>query len=78
MKDSPRDLRDFARATQRRLLLGGLALLFGVGGLLIYLFYGPAGAVLGLVCLAVGLLPVGLIGVALWVVEAVARKDDED
>lgn len=73
----PRDLRAFARSTQQRLLLGGVALLFGVGGVLIFLFYGPGGAALGMACLAVGLLPVGLILIALRIVEAAARRGDE-
>lgn len=74
----PRDLREFARSTDRRLVIGGLILLFGVGGLLIYLFYGLGGAALGIACLLVGLTPVGGILVALWIVEALARRVDGD
>jgi len=54
-----------------------LALLFGVGGILIYLFYGPGGAALGLMCLVIGLLPVVLILVALWIMEAILRRSHE-
>ena len=72
-----RDLRRYARSTQLRLALGALALLFGVGGILIYLFYGPAGAALGLMCLVIGLLPVLLILVALWIMEAILRRSHE-
>jgi hypothetical protein len=57
--------------------LGALAILFGVGGLLIYLFYGPGGAVLGVLGLAIGLLPVLLILVVLWILEAVLRRSHE-
>jgi len=69
-----RDLRGYARSTQLRLALGALAILFGIGGLLIYLFYGPGGAALGVLCLVVTLLPVGLILIALSVIDAVARR----
>ncbi len=74
MTQPSRDLREYARSTQVRILIGALALLFGVGGILIYLFYGPGGAALGLLCLAVALAPVTLIGLALWGLERVARR----
>lgn len=76
-QEPSRDLRRYARNTQLRLALGALALLFGVGGLLIYLFYGPGGAALGLMCLVIGLLPVLLILVALWIMEAILRRSHE-
>jgi len=78
--DGPRlskDLRRYARSTEMRLVLGALAILFGVGGLLIYLFYGPGGAALGAVCLIVGLLPVVLILVALWILDVVLRRSHD-
>jgi len=49
-----------------------------VGGGLIYLLYGPAGAALGLLCLIVGLLPVALIYIALTVADVVVRRSHED
>jgi hypothetical protein len=60
-----------------RLALGSLAILFGVGGLLIYLFYGPGGAALGILCLAIGLLPVLLILVSLWILDVILRRSHE-
>ncbi len=75
MTQPTRDLRKYARATQVRILIGALALLFGVGGALIYLVYGPGGASLGLVCFAVALVPVVLIGLALWGLERVAKSE---
>ena len=74
---SSRDLRKYARSTQLRLALGSLAILFGVGGLLIYLFYGPGGAALGVLCLAIGLLPVLLILVSLWILDVILRRSHE-
>jgi hypothetical protein len=74
---SSRDLRKYARRTQLRLGLGALAILFGVGGLLIYVFYGPGGAALGVLCLAIGLLPVVLILVSLWILDVILRRSHE-
>jgi hypothetical protein len=58
-------------------MLGALAILFGVGGLLIFLIYGPAGAALGTLCLVIGLLPVLLIIAALWILDAILRRSHE-
>lgn len=48
-------------------------LLIGVGGILIYWIYGIGAAFLGVLCIFIGLLPVGLIifilGVMEWIVE---------
>jgi cation transporter-like permease len=77
MTPPTRDLRRYARTTQVRIVIGALALLFGVGGILIYLFYGPGGAALGLVCFVTALTPVILIVLALWGLDRVARHGHE-
>jgi hypothetical protein len=68
-----RDLRAFARQTQVRLLIGGLALLFGLGLLLIFLIYGAGAALTGLLCLLGSLVPIALIFLSLrgidWIVK---------
>jgi len=69
-----RDLRRYARQTNTRLALGGVLLLFLVGDGLIYFFYGQNAAMLGLVCLILGLAPLVLIGLALWVIEWIAGR----
>jgi hypothetical protein len=56
-----RDLREFARQTNVRLLAGAFFLLFGVGVLLIFLIYGGGAAAAALACLLIGLIPIGLI-----------------
>jgi len=69
-----KDLRRYARQTNIRLALGGVLLLFLVGDGLIYFFYGQSAAVLGMVCILLGLAPLVLIGLALWFIEWIARR----
>ncbi len=61
-----RDLRKYARQTNTRLILGGLLLIFIIGDGLIYLFYGRNAAIMGLLCLILGLSPLILIWSVLW------------
>lgn len=63
-----RDLRQYARQTTFRLILGGLLILFLVGLGLIAWRYGFPAAGLGLLCLFVGLMPIGMIilTLAIW------------
>ena len=73
-----RDLRRYANQTNIRLILGGLLLLFLVGDGLIYMFYGKGAAIMGLLCLALGLLPLIIIWVMLWGIEWLARKANRE
>lgn len=73
-----RDLRKYARQTNARILLGGLLLLFTVGLGLIYVFYGPRGALTGLLCLLTAFVPIGLVVLALWLLEKLVRRSRED
>lgn len=68
-----RDLRQYARQTNVRLVAGFLLLLLFVGDGLIYLFYGRYAAMMGLICILAGLVPVVLILAALWVVDRVVK-----
>ncbi|WP_322807952.1 hypothetical protein [Thermanaerothrix sp.] len=63
-----RDLRQYARQTTFRLILGGLLILFLVGLGLIAWRYGLSAASLGLFCLLVGLMPIGMVilTLAIW------------
>ncbi len=72
-----RDLRKYSRQTNVRLAVGGIALLFVVGGGLIWFFYGRNAALLGVVCLAAGLAPIALIWLALGGVDWLVRKLDK-
>jgi len=73
-----RDLRKYARQTNTRLIVGGVLLLFIVGIGLIYLIYGPAAAGMGFLCMGVGLIPLLLIFLFLWVVEWVTKKANDN
>lgn len=70
-----RDLRKYARQTNLRLILGFLLLLVVVGDGLIYYFYGRYAAVMGLICIFVGLSPVVLIIGVLWVIDRIANQE---
>ena len=76
--EKPRDLRRYAQQTNYRLLVGGIALLYLVGGGLIYLIYGRAALVSGLVCLTTGLTPLILIYVFLAAMGYIAKKANEE
>lgn len=70
----PRDLRKYATRTNVQLIIGGLVLLFVVGVGLIALIYGPNAALLGFICLLGGLVPIGLIALFLFGLEAIGKK----
>lgn len=69
-----RDLRQYARQTTTRLIAGVLILLLTVGIGLIYVFYGEAAALMGLICLGTGLLPIGLIVLVLWILDRMVKR----
>lgn len=73
-----RDLRKYARQTNFRLALGAILVLFLVGGGLIWVFFGRNAAILGFICLAAGLAPIGLVWLALGGLERLARLLDKE
>jgi hypothetical protein len=72
-----RDLRRYARQTNTRLILGGIALLFLVGDGLIYWIYGRNAALLGFFCLIAGLSPLLLVWLALELVSWLSKQLDK-
>jgi hypothetical protein len=76
MKD--RDLRAYARQTNVRIAIGALLLLFVVGDGLIYIIFGPAAAVTGLLCLGAAMLPVALILLVLWGIDWMVRRANRE
>ena len=72
-----RDLRKYTRQTNFRLIIGGILILFVVGGGLIWLFYGSKAALLGLLCMLLGLSPIALIWVIFLVIEWIVNKSNQ-
>jgi hypothetical protein len=69
-----RDLREYAKSTQLRLVLGFVLLVFLVGDGLIFLFYGKGAGLAGLICLLGVLVPLGLVAVFLGLADLVVKK----
>jgi hypothetical protein len=72
------DLDKYHKTTTRRLILGGLLIIYVVGGILIYIFYGSGAAGLGILCLTVGLLPIIAIVIIFWVLDWIVKKANRD
>jgi len=74
----PRDLRQYARQTNIRLIFGALILLFLVGLGLIWWRFGPNAALLGLICLLGGISPLLIIALALWLMELISKHANKN
>lgn len=73
-----RDIRQYAQQTNIRLGIGFVILLIVVGIGLIYVFYGQYAALMGVACLTIGLLPLLLITLSLWLINQFVRKYREE
>jgi len=73
-----RDLRKYGRQTNVRLIAGALVLLFVVGDGLIYLIYGSGAALMGILCLLAGMVPVLLTILVLFLLEWIRKHADRD
>ncbi|HBG73871.1 MAG: hypothetical protein A2X27_09210 [Chloroflexi bacterium GWD2_49_16] len=73
-----RDLNKYKHETNIQLVIGAFILIFLVGDGLIYLIYGSRPALMGLICLLIGLIPVLLIILTItiinWSVKRANRK----
>ena len=69
-----RDLRKYAGQTSLRLVLGGILLFFIVGIGLIYGFYGVRAAIIGLLCMVLGLAPLVMIWFVLWIIDWLTKR----
>ena len=69
-----KDLREYARSTQMRLIAGFLLLVFLVGDGLIFLFYGRGAGLAGLICLLGALLPILLVVFFLWLADRIVKN----
>ena len=70
-----RDLREYAKSTKVRLVIGSLVLVFLVGGGLIFLFYGKEAGIFGLICMFGALVPVLLVIIFLLIADRVVKKN---
>jgi hypothetical protein len=68
-----RDLREYAKQTNVRMIAGAIFLLFVVGGGLIWLIYGNGAASFGFFCLMAGLAPVVLITLVFLAIDWILR-----
>jgi hypothetical protein len=73
-----RDLRKYIKQTNIRLIAGALFLLFFVGDGLIFLFYGPSGALMGLLCLLGGMVPVLLVVLIMMLLDWISKRANPD
>jgi hypothetical protein len=69
-----RDLRDYSKKTDRQLVIGGILLLFLVGGGLIWWFYGTGAAGLGITCLMAGVSVVLIILFLFWAIDRIIER----
>jgi hypothetical protein len=68
-----RDLRKYARQTNVRLSIGFAVIIFLIGDGLIYYFYGQGAAIMGALCILLGLAPLLLIFLAFLALDLVIR-----
>ncbi len=73
-----RDLRKYAHQTNVRLIVGALLVLFIVGDGLIYLIYGGGAALMGILCLLGGMVPVVLTVLILQFFDWIRKYADRD
>jgi hypothetical protein len=71
-----RDLRKYAKQTNIRLVVGALLLVFILGDGLIYFFYGKGAAILGLLCILAGMVPVVLTVLVLLLMDWTRKRID--
>lgn len=72
-----RDLRRYSRQTNFRLVVGFLVLVFLLGDGLIYVFMGRNAAIMGLVCLGLGLVPAVLVWLLLGLMGWLVKRERE-
>ena len=55
------DLRKYSQQTIKRVVIWGILLIFIIGNLMIFIFYGRQALLTGITCMLSGLLPLGAI-----------------
>jgi multisubunit Na+/H+ antiporter MnhB subunit len=69
-----RDLREYAKQTDRRLVVGAILILFLAGGGLIWWFYGTGAAGLALTCMLGGVSIVALIVLIFYAIDKILKS----
>ena len=72
-----RDLRRYAKQTNLQLLAGFFIILFLIGDGLIWLFYGRGAALMGLICIGVGVATMAGVWVILGLMEWIVKRVNE-
>jgi hypothetical protein len=70
-----KDLRDYANTTNKRLVIGAVAILFVVGLGLIAWLYGWSAALTGFICMLGGLGLVGLVALIFFFIGLIVKKN---
>lgn len=73
-----RDLKKYTSQTNVQLIIGAFVLLFVVGLGLIAIFYGTGAALVGLLCLLSGLVPIGLVVLLLFGLDVFVKRINKD
>lgn len=73
--DPNRDLRKYASTTQARLIVGALVILAVVGLGLVAWIYGFRAALMGLLCVLGGLIPIALVVLLFYLMGIIVRKN---
>jgi len=73
-----RDLRKYVKDTNVRILVGAFFLLFVIGLGLIWLIYGFSAAVSGFLCLLGAFVPIALIFFALYGLDWIVKRANDD
>ena len=73
-----KNLKDYTKQTNIQLIIGGLLILFIVGGGLIWYLYGFGAAIMGVLCLIGGLIPIGLVVLSLAGLDEIVKRINKD
>jgi hypothetical protein len=73
-----RDLRKYASQTNVRLIAGAVLVLLIIGDGLIYIIYGSGAALMGILCILAGMIPVILTFLVLVLFDWIRKRADRD
>ena len=71
------DTRKYKNQTNLQLIIGGILILFIIGGGLIFLIYGQNAGSMAIICLVAGMVPLLSIFLFLRLIEWIAKKSND-